>query len=691
MLHLPRLFSIAFLTAAAVAQSTVVIPNGAGTAEGNGANAFPWGRGGNGIRCQNLYDSVNFTNQGVSTPVVISRLRWRPNTGASSLATSYATGGTVKLSTSPLDQAAISTTLTNNQGSDLTTVFSGPVSWPAAAATTGPCPFLIDVPLATSFYYDPSRGDLNVETDLPIQSFTGTQIQLDHHANATTAPASRAIVTTGYSNAGPNETGVVGLNTGAVVELTYTAATGIHPRFVANNTHGQTPFSVTFTSQAFTDAPGGITGWAWDFDGDSVIDSTQQNPTFVYTGCGDFPVTLTCTDGVNPPASWTAPAYIKTDEIVADFSYSFLQAPSVWQFTDTSTPGGITSWAWDFDGDNVTDSTLQHPIWLIPSCVSVNVRLTVTRGCRTATTIKTFLASPANLPTVATGTGTMLSGQGFFFDLNVTNPQGISICSLLQRVTSAPSPFSCFLYVTPGTWVGNDSNAARWRLVGTATANPSPLPLATPFAVPVYLPMGSYGIALYYSASTFPTYQSNPPVTTFSNADVTFTNGTVRSTLFGGSVVANRLWVGTIHYDTAQLGATSGFGFYGPGCAGTSGISNLVTSTRPRLGTTMSVNCNNLPQSMAVMMMGFSNTNSVFGPLPVDLTAYGAPGCFGRMSPDATQFLFGAANAAMWQLVIPLDPNLAGLQFYNQALVLDPPANGLGAVTSDAACMLIGF
>ena len=96
---LASLLSLAALAALATAQSTLVIPNGTATTEGSGNNAFPWGRGPNGIRIQNLYDGANFTNQGVTAPIVVSRLRWRPNTNTSSLATSYATGATVKRTT----------------------------------------------------------------------------------------------------------------------------------------------------------------------------------------------------------------------------------------------------------------------------------------------------------------------------------------------------------------------------------------------------------------------------------------------------------------------------------------------------------------------------------------------------------------------------------------------------------------
>jgi PKD repeat protein len=40
---------------------------------------------------------------------------------------------------------------------------------------------------------------------------------------------------------------------------------------------------------------GNVTAWAWDFNNDGTIDSTQQNPTYTYTQNGNYTVTLTIT------------------------------------------------------------------------------------------------------------------------------------------------------------------------------------------------------------------------------------------------------------------------------------------------------------------------------------------------------------------------------------------------------------
>jgi len=53
------------------------------------------------------------------------------------------------------------------------------------------------------------------------------------------------------------------------------------------------PFSVTFADQSQSTSP--ITAWAWDFDSDGVVDSTEQNPTFAFPAYGQYTVSLKVT------------------------------------------------------------------------------------------------------------------------------------------------------------------------------------------------------------------------------------------------------------------------------------------------------------------------------------------------------------------------------------------------------------
>ena len=53
---------------------------------------------------------------------------------------------------------------------------------------------------------------------------------------------------------------------------------------------------VGITEIQFTDlSEGEVMSWAWDFDNDSVIDSTEQNPVYTYRRNGTYSVILTIT------------------------------------------------------------------------------------------------------------------------------------------------------------------------------------------------------------------------------------------------------------------------------------------------------------------------------------------------------------------------------------------------------------
>ena len=62
--------------------------------------------------------------------------------------------------------------------------------------------------------------------------------------------------------------------------------------FAADVVRGTPPLTVTFTNQSH----GNVTNWAWDFDSDGTIDSTEANPTMVFAQSGSYTVSLTSED-----------------------------------------------------------------------------------------------------------------------------------------------------------------------------------------------------------------------------------------------------------------------------------------------------------------------------------------------------------------------------------------------------------
>lgn len=62
--------------------------------------------------------------------------------------------------------------------------------------------------------------------------------------------------------------------------------------FVSSPFSGEYPLTVQFTD-ASSNYP---TSWAWDFDGDGVVASTEQSPSYTYDTVGTYTVTLTATN-----------------------------------------------------------------------------------------------------------------------------------------------------------------------------------------------------------------------------------------------------------------------------------------------------------------------------------------------------------------------------------------------------------
>ena len=88
------------------------------------------------------------------------------------------------------------------------------------------------------------------------------------------------------------------------------------------------PLTVNFTDTS-TGAP---TSWAWDFDNDTVTDSTAQNPSHTFPTSGSYPVTLTVdngfgTDSVTKTISVSDQPVVTTLNPVAD-AYVSLSSPT---------------------------------------------------------------------------------------------------------------------------------------------------------------------------------------------------------------------------------------------------------------------------------------------------------------------------------------------------------------------------
>lgn len=93
-----------------------------------------------------------------------------------------------------------------------------------------------------------------------------------------------------------------------------------------------------------------------------------------------------------------------------------------------------------------------------------------------------------------------------------------------------------------------------------------------------------------------------------------------------------------------------------------------------------------IPGGSALLAVGTSNTNSQYGPLPLNLGFIGIPGST-LYTSDEYRFpasVNGSGQATL-PLIVPNNANLAGSSFYLQWQVIDPAANARGFVLSNAA------
>jgi PKD domain len=689
--------------ATSIAQATIAPPNYANS-EGNTSNAFPWNRGPNSMRIQFVHDSTTFTSQGTSGSIIIHRLRYRPDAGG--VNESWGGGSwpnvRIDLATCPFDHLTPSPTFAQNRGADVVTVHQGPVVvTPGNGLGQGqPLPFYIDIPLARPFRYDPAQGDLLVDIQLDGTGWSGQSRVADHVSTPANNPRGSRI----YSTAGAAATtGAIGINYAPVCEFGYAPGNVLFPSFVATPARGASPLVVQFTDTSISPSPGGATAWAWDFDNNGSIDSTQRNPTFTYNGCGDFTVSLRVTDATGQ-LTVTRPAAVRTDEFSVDFTVQPLGGNQFQLNATSSLPAG--GWSWDVDANGTIESTQANPVLSLGNGCSRVIRLSAVRNCRSATLTRLALLSPATLATnLQAGTGTVaVTAAGCLFDVQVLAPDGITVCGLTTATYNAAGPFTALVHVTDGSYVGKAGAPDRWRLVGSgagmmyggSVSAPSlnEVVLTTPF----YLPPGNYGLAVHHTVANDNAYIAYVQTSagTFANNDLRIhpspgtAPGLAQDGLFTNLNLSPRQWSGRLHYTRQSLSNLGGHGFLGAGCTGSSGVPRNTAGAPPRLGNPLIVTLSNLAQNLALYWWGFSSTNSSAGSLPIDLQALGAAGCLIHASLDASVLLTGSNGSATFVFPLPNNASLLGTQFFTQGLSLDPVANALGLVATDAAGFVIG-
>jgi len=454
---------------------------------------------------------------------------------------------------------------------------------------------------------------------------------------------------------------------------------------------GPSPLTVQFTSIATSSAPGGIQAYIWDFDNDGTPDAFTANPQHTYTQCGTYTVSLQIVDVVGAVTA-TKVDYIVTDIVTPDFTNEVI-APNTVQFTDTSSPTP-TSWAWDFDGDGVVDSTLQNPTHVFSAaCTEVTVSLTATLACQPPVTRTRPIAVATTVETTFQGgliTAVGATSAANFFDVDVSNPLGVTLCALhVNSGLAIGSPLTVNLYQTEGGYAGKTGDPTAWRLVASETVAAAGGGQRTfvPLSAPVHLAFGSFGICMEHIGAS-PTYTNLGSSFTISNADLSITAGLSQAAPVldpASATYSPRVANIALHYSTSAATGVAGYGYIGSGCAGSLGVPTNVSSTQPVLGGQATIAVDRLPFGVGVMALG-----TVRSLPPVDLVVVGMPGCPLHHNAAVLNTIVGTGTSATQIFPVPNNLALVGTQIYTQAVSLDPGLNSLGFAISDAAVMLVG-
>ena len=158
----------------ASAQSTFVMPKGGVTVVDRNYDftVLPYSRIVP-VHVQHSYDVADIPVAGGT----FKEIAFRRNNFYGNNVPAGSTTMTVQMATSPLTTSAMSTTFATNLKNLVRQVFSGKVSWPAAAKGTGPAPFTHKLKLTTPYIYvRGSNKSLIVDYVITASTFTGTVV-----------------------------------------------------------------------------------------------------------------------------------------------------------------------------------------------------------------------------------------------------------------------------------------------------------------------------------------------------------------------------------------------------------------------------------------------------------------------------------------------------------------------------------
>jgi gliding motility-associated-like protein len=205
---------------------------------------------------------------------------------------------------------------------------------------------------ATSFTNNSTIGFNNVITNYHWNFGSG---------NMTTTGQNPWIIYPNYGNYVVNLTATSNFNCTSTGSMQVSVYANPNANFIASTTcHNQ---ATQFTNQSNI-AVGNISKYRWDFDSDNTWDdSTNVNATYIYPAFGTMNAKLEAISNNNCRSQKTNVVIVHGNP-TADFSVNSvcLGDNTNFQNLSASPDGTITSYQWDFNGDNVIDNVSQSPV-----------------------------------------------------------------------------------------------------------------------------------------------------------------------------------------------------------------------------------------------------------------------------------------------------------------------------------------
>ena len=209
--------------------------------------------------------------------------------------------------------------------------------------------------------------------------------------------------------------------------------------FTANPETGFAPLTVQFTNTT----TGNATGFVWDLNGDGQPDSTETNPVYTYAQGGTYTVRLIANgDG----GSTQAERVISVQQPVQAPQASFVASPTAGDaplqvFFSNTTTGNVDNYAWDFNGDGITDSTDVSPsfTYATPGTYTVTLTASNSGGATQASAVITVTDAPPP-PPMPTGNIVFVSNRDGNNDIWVANQDGSNAVNITNSGANDRDP-----------------------------------------------------------------------------------------------------------------------------------------------------------------------------------------------------------------------------------------------------------